>query len=113
MGHSRHLLAAEIEPPYLVVHEAKRGVNPPNPQFQLYGEMLAAAWLNWKKDTNVEQTIFGCYTITDDWTFVRGVVQEIETEKPTLNIEFSPRYNGVFEAERIVQILKFITTKQV
>ena len=86
-------------------------MNAPNPQFQLYGEMLAAAWVNWKKDTNAEQTIFGCYTITDDWTFVRGVVQEIETKGPTLHIEFSPRYNGVLEAERIVQILKSIVAQ--
>ena len=106
-------IGGRIEPPYLVVHEAKRGVNAPNPQFQLYGEMLAAAWLNWKKDANEEQTIFGCYTITDDWTFVRGVVQEIEAEKPTLHIEFSPRYNGVLEAERIVQILKSIVVKHI
>ena len=104
-------VGGRIEPPYLVVHAAKRGVNAPNPQFQLYGEMLAAAWLNWKKDANEEQTIFGCYTITDDWTFVRGVVQEIEAEKPTLHIEFSLRYNGVLEAERIVQILKSIVAK--
>ena len=104
-------VGGRIEPPYLVVHEAKRGVNAPNPQFQLYGEMLAAAWLNWKKDVNAEQTIFGCYTITDDWTFVRGVVQEIETKRPVLHIEFSPRYNGVLEAERIVQILKSIVSK--
>ena len=106
-------VGGRIEPPYLIVHEAKRGVNAPNPQFQLYGEMLAAAWLNWKTDANPEQQIFGCYTITDDWTFVRGVVQEIETEKPTIHIEFSPRYNGVFEAERIVQILKSIVAKRV
>ena len=106
-------VGGRIEPPYLIVHEAKRGVNAPNPQFQLYGEMLAAAWLNWKADANPEQQIFGCYTITDDWTFVRGVVQEIETEKPTIHIEFSPRYNGVFEAERIVQILKSIVAKYV
>ena len=106
-------VGGRIEPPYLIVHEAKRGVNAPNPQFQLYGEMLAAAWLNWKADANPEQQIFGCYTITDDWTFVRGIVQEIETEKPTIHIEFSPRYNGVFEAERIVQILKSIVAKRV
>ena len=104
-------VGGRIEPPYLIVHEAKRGVNAPNPQFQLYGEMLAAAWLNWKKNAKAEQTIFGCYTITDDWTFVRGLVQEIETERPTLHIEFSPRYNGILEAERIVQILKSIVAK--
>ena len=105
-------VGGRIQPPYLVVHEAKRGVNASNPQFQLYGEMLAAAWLNWKKDANPEQQIFGCYTITDDWTFVRGSVSEIDGERPVLHVEFSPRYSGVLEAERIVQLLKFIVAKR-
>ena len=104
-------VAGKIRRPYLVVHAAKRGVNAPDPLCQLYGEMLAAAWINWKKDTNPAQTIFGCYTITDHWTFVRGVVGEIESEKPTLHIEFSPRYSGVLEAERIVQVLKSIISE--
>ena len=105
-------VGGRIEPPYLVVHEAKRGVNAPNPQFQLYGEMLAAAWLNWEKDANPEQQIFGCYTITDDWIFVRGSISEIDDERPVFHVEFSPRYNGVLEAERIVQLLKFIVAKR-
>ena len=106
-------VGGKIRTPYLIVHEAKRGVNAPDPQYQLYGEMLAAAWLNWKGNSNPEQEIFGCYTVNDTWVFVRGVVGEIETEKPTLNIEFSPVYNGVLEAERIVQILKSIVAKYV
>ena len=62
----------------------------PDPQYQLYGEMLAAAWLNCKNTTALEQEIFGCYTVVDNWAFVRGVVGDIESEKPTLNIEFGP-----------------------
>ena len=58
-----------------------------------------------------KQQIFGCYTITDDWTFVLGTVADIETEKPTLHIKFSPRYNGTADAEHIVQILKSIVSK--
>ena len=104
-------IGGKIRTPYLIVHEAKRGVNAPDPQYQLYGEMLAAAWLNWKGNSNPEQEIFGCYTVNDAWAFVHGVVSEIETEKPTLNIEFGPVYNGVLEAERIVQILKSIVAK--
>ena len=105
-------VAGRIKSPYLIVHEAKRGINAPNPQFQLYGEMLAAAWINWKTDANPEQQIFGCYTITDDWTFVHGSVSEIESERPVFHAEFSPRYNGILEAERIVQLLKFIVAKR-
>ena len=107
-------VGGRIQPPYLnlIVHEAKRGVDASNPQFQLYGEMLAAAWLNWEKDAHTEQEIFGCYTIADNWTFVRGGVSEIVSEKPAFAVQLSRRYNGIFEAERIVQILKTIVAKQ-
>lgn len=106
-------IGGKIQTPYLIVHEAKRGVNAPDPQYQLYGEMLAAAWLNCKNTTALEQEIFGCYTVVDNWAFLRGVVGDIESEKPTLNIEFGPVYNGVLEAERIVQILKSIVVKHI
>ena len=107
--------------PYLIVHEAKRGVHAPDPQIQLYGEMLAAAWLNWNGETHSQQPktasidsqeIFGCYTVSESWTFVRGTVDGIETEKPTLTVDFSRVYDGVFEAECIVQVLKAIVAKQ-
>ncbi len=104
-------IGGRIRPPYLIVNEAKRGIQAPDPQFQLYGEMLAAAWLNWEKKPKPEQEIFGCYTVNDSWTFVRGVVSDIETDKPTFTIEFSPVYNGIWDAEQIVQLLKFIVAK--
>ena len=97
--------------PYLVVHETKRGVNAPDPLYQLLGEMLAAAWLNWQKDANRVPEIFGCYTVAASWAFVRGVVGEIDSEKPTFAVEKSRTYDGVSDAERIVQILKAIVAK--
>ncbi|MYK16897.1 hypothetical protein F4055_01840 [Candidatus Poribacteria bacterium] len=106
-------IGGKIRTPYLIVHEAKRGLTAVDPQYQLYGEMLAAAWLNYKNTTTLEQEIFGCYTVVDNWTFVRGVVGDIESEKPTLNIEFGPVYNGVLEAKRIVQILKSIVAQHI
>ena len=106
-------VAGRIRPPYLIVHEAKRGIKASEPQFQLYGEMLAAAWLNWQSDSNPEQEIFGCYTVNDIWIFVRGLVTDIETEKPTLAAEFSFIYDGISDAENIVQLLKFIVANQI
>ncbi|RKU09829.1 hypothetical protein C6501_14640 [Candidatus Poribacteria bacterium] len=113
--------AGKPQQPYLIVHEAKRGVHASDPQIQLYGEMLAAAWLNWKGEANLQpantasvdsQEIFGCYTVSESWTFVHGTVDGIETEKPTFTVEFSRVYNGLFEVECIVQILKAIVAKQ-
>ena len=106
-------VAGRIRPPYLIVHEAKRGIKASEPQFQLYGEMLAAAWLSWQSDSNAEQEIFGCYTVNDIWIFVRGLVTDIETEKPTLAAEFSFIYDGISDAENIVQLLKFIVANQI
>ena len=91
-------IGGRMRSPYLIVHEAKRGLTAADPQYQLYGEMLAAAWINWKNNLNPEQEIFGCYTVVDNWAFVRGVVSEIESEKPILHIEFAPVYDGVFRS---------------
>ena len=104
-------ILGRMRQPYFVVHETKRGVNAPDPLYQLLGEMLAAAWLNWKKDANPEPEIFGCYTVAASWAFVRGVVGEIDTEKPTFAVEKSRTYDSVSDAERIVQILKAIVAK--
>ncbi len=48
-------LGGRIQSPYLIVHEAKRGLNAPDPLYQLLGEMLAAARLNWEQDANPEK----------------------------------------------------------
>ena len=104
-------LGGRIQPPYLIVHEAKRGLQAPDPLYQLCGEMLAAARLNWERVPNPNQEIFGCYTVNDSWVFIRGVVSDTETEKPTFTIEFSPDYNGILDAVQITQLLKYIVAK--
>lgn len=103
-------LAGELEAPYLVVVEAKRGIEAHNPQYQLYGEMLAAAHMNWALDGQDPQIIFGCYTVADVWTFVRGQVAGMESERPSLSLESSQEYGGKLEAETIVKILQQIVT---
>ena len=99
-----------IEAPYLVViEEAKRSLEAKLPQFQVYGAMLAAAWLNWQQSpSTTEQEIFGCYTISDNWTFIRGIVSYFEADYPVIQLEFSPEYFQRLEAETILQILKCI-----
>jgi hypothetical protein len=101
-----------LKAPYLVVLEAKRGLEAENPQYQLYGEMLAAAWLNWQQNPEqTEQTIFGCYTISDTWTFLSGTVKAFEADYPIMIVESSKEYIQRNEAETILKILKFITQK--
>ncbi len=107
-------VSGRIRVPYLiVVLQAQRGIDAPNPQFQLYGEMLAAAWLNWRGNHQTAQEIFGCYTISDSWTFVHGTVEGLEADKPVFTAELSAEYGERFEAETILQILKFIAAKYI
>jgi hypothetical protein len=101
-------VSGTIETPYLIVVEAKRGLEAQNPQAQLYGEMLAAARLNQQESGQAEQEIFGCYTISDTWTFVYGLVHDFEADYPTLTVESSREYVEKIEAETIFQILKAI-----
>ena len=59
--------AGKPQQPYLIVHEAKRGVHSSDPQIQLYGEMLAAAWLNWTGETNSQPSQDNIYRQSRDF----------------------------------------------
>ncbi len=98
-----------LETPYLVVVEAKRGLENESPLLQLYGQLLAAAYLNWKNDGNNSQSIFGCYTIADIWKFFKAEIEGINTAA-TMHIEASREYVEKLEAETIFQILKMIVS---
>ncbi|NJN66311.1 MAG: hypothetical protein HC884_06150 [Chloroflexaceae bacterium] len=96
---------------YLVVVEAKRGLESPDPRPQLCGQILAAARLNWERDQHPVQELYGCYTIRDGWNFVRAEVHRIDSDAPAMTIEFSREYVQKLEAETILKILKRIVAK--
>lgn len=104
-------VSGTLELPYLIVVEAKRGLESSNPVYQLYGQLLAAAHLNWENDKCDPQEIFGCYTVADIWTLIRAEVSNITTDKPTLLIEFSREYSENLEAATIIKILKGMVAK--
>jgi hypothetical protein len=106
-------VVGRITTPYLVMIETKRGVEAQNPIFQLYGELLAAAWMNWKQNKAEVQQVFGCYTIADSWTFLRAEVSQIETDRPLLSIECSREYNERLETATILKLLKQIVGQQI
>ena len=101
-------VAGRLEVPYLVIVETKRGIENQNPLFQLYGQLLAAARLNWARDGLEIQEIFGCYTIADSWTFVRAEVMEIERDRPILQVQSSREFSEKSDGEMILKILKRI-----
>ncbi len=102
-------LLGDIEFPYLIIAEAKKGNDVKNPLYPLLGQMLAGAWINHHNDSQPRQEIFGCYIIVDTWTFFRGVVEEIESDSPMMTLESSREYAEKIEAGKILQILKSIT----
>lgn len=106
-------IAGLMEAPYLVMVEAKRGLEGENPLFQLYGQLLAAAHLNWENDGHEPQEIFGCYTIADVWKLLRAEIQGIASDMPTMTIEYSREYIEKLEADTIFKILKKIVSKHV
>ncbi len=105
--------AGRIQCPYFVMVETKRGIENTNPIFQLYGQLLAAAWLNQQLHKQDIQEIFGCFTIADSWTFVRAEVSGIDSDRPTLTVEFSPEYAEKFDAPKILRILKTIIARSI
>jgi len=96
---------------YLIVLQAKLGMQARNLPGRLYAAMMAAARLNWERDKRLPQEIFGCYTIADNWTFARGLVSDIEAARPTMTVASSREYVERIEAETILGILKSITGK--
>lgn len=101
------------EVPYLVVVEAKKGLENQNPLYQLYGQLLTAAHLNWEEDQKDVQEIYGCYTIADIWKFVKAEINEIESDKPRMKLEFSREYSSKIEGEIILKFLKKIVSKYI
>jgi hypothetical protein len=55
--------------------------------------------------------MFGCYTIADSWTFVKGLVQALESDRPRLTVESSQEYAEKVDAEIILKLLKTIVIK--
>jgi hypothetical protein len=101
-------ITGRIEVPYLIMVETKRGVEGQNPVAQLYGELLAAARLNWENSLHEPQEIFGCYTIADSWTFVRASIIDLDADRPSLVTEHSREYTEKNNSTRILKTLKAI-----
>ncbi len=105
------IVLGEIASPFLLVAEAKKGIDAKNPIYQLLGEMLTAAWLNYQSNRQEPQEIYGCYTIAGTWTFLYGQVEKLETELPVMTVESSGEFSEKVETEKILRILKSIAGK--
>jgi hypothetical protein len=98
----------DLDTPFLIVVEAKRGVEGKSPVTQLYAELLAAALMNAQRDGRNHQRIHGAYTIGATWTLVRGDLSGIDGDPPTLTVVSSPELSEKLETVTIAKILKSI-----
>ncbi|MEM7533260.1 MAG: hypothetical protein AAF639_13850 [Chloroflexota bacterium] len=114
-----YTLASQLHTPWLVIVEAKKGLENKDPRYQLYGQILATIFLNHQaKRTSAdveitvdESVLYGGYTVVDNWTFIRAKVTNLETNRPKMRLAFSREYAGRLEAETILKILTIITHK--
>lgn len=104
-------IEGELKTPYLIVVEAKCGLEAENPKYQLYGQLLAIAQMNWQTTKLEPQEVFGCYTIAATWTFVRAYVSGMASDRPTLTVESSQDYVEKLEAAQILGILQGIVSR--
>jgi hypothetical protein len=104
-------VSGRVQTPYLIVVEAKRGIENQDPLYQLYAQLLAAAHLNWEKSPQEKVEIFGCYTIADSWKFVRAEVSDFESDLPLMQVEPSREYTEKLESDTIYKILRLIVSK--
>jgi hypothetical protein len=99
-------LVGDAVPPYLLVVEAKRGVEAHDPIAQLLGGLLCAARRNHTRRPRGEHVIYGAYTIADVWTFIEATIAGLDGDRPRVTTAFSREYTETAEAETILLLLK-------
>lgn len=104
-------ISGGLRAPFLIVVEAKRGVEGTDPVAQLYGEVLAAASANARDSGRPAQQMYGAYTVGDNWTFVRADLEGLDGAHPTMSVVCSSEINEKLEAPRLVKILKSIVAQ--
>jgi hypothetical protein len=104
-------LGAEVTSPYLLIVEAKRGVENHDPVAQLIGGLVCAAFESQRDHARGEQHIAGAYTVSDLWTFVEAWVTGLDSEQPRVRVVFSREYTEKTEAAAILCILKALVAE--
>jgi hypothetical protein len=99
-------IEGEPVPPYLLVVEAKRGVEGHDPVAQLIGGLLCAAQKNHQHTPETEHVLYGAYTVADVWTFVEVTISGLDGERPRVMFAGSREYVEKLEAGVILRLLK-------
>jgi len=102
--------------PFLLVVEAKRGMEATDPRPQLLAAMLALLWTGLSHARAEQEPVeaFGCFTVGDIWTFVRAeaaVRPEGSAPRLGVTLSWSREYTERAEAEVILGVLRWITRR--
>jgi hypothetical protein len=109
------VLAGAPVQPFLLVMEAKRGMDATDPRPQLLAAILAILWTKISpagEPGPVEA--FGCFTVGDIWTFVHAeaVVRPAGiAPRLGLTLSWSREYTERNEADAILRVLRWITRR--
>jgi len=111
------LLAGAPGLPFLLVVEAKRGMDATDPRPQLLAAILAVLWATLARTREEERPIeaFGCFTVSDIWTFVRAeawVRPAGSTPRLGVMLSWSREYAERAEADAILRVLRWISQRQ-
>jgi hypothetical protein len=104
----------QATPPFLLVVEAKRGIDAADPRPQLLAAMLASiegerAALK-RGDATIER--FGCFTVGDTWKFLHAKEQPtLEAPGRVMTIGWSRPYSERFEASVILATLRGVVLR--
>jgi hypothetical protein len=109
------VLAGSPGQPFLLVMEAKRGMEATDPRPPLLGALLAILWTKIAlAGTEGRLETFGCFTVGEHWTFVRAEAKaRTEGEIPRLGValSWSREYVERNEADAILHVLRWITRR--
>lgn len=105
-------ISSQAVSPYLVVIEAKRGVESNDPMAQLLGGLLCAAWQNHQRKPRPEHRVHGAYTIADVWNFVEARISGFGGEELVMTTISSREYTERTEATSILLLLKTLVAEQ-
>ena len=102
--------------PFLLVVEAKRALDAVDPLPQLQGAMLTVALQRLDEQPDRAHDVFGCFTVADAWTFLRGRFRRspVSDGRFEITVEYHPsrELSERTEAEAIASILKSIVAQR-
>ncbi len=98
--------------PYLLVVEAKRGIDASDPLPQVVGAMLAAGLSGLSPTNGGRKEVFGAFVVTDKWTFLQGTIATDAAGALAMTLAPSREYAVRHESPAIVAVMGAIIERQ-